>query len=450
MENIPLKKVVVIGAGLAGCDCAWSLAQLGVHVVLCESKRLLKNPAQKQESFAELVCTNSLKSLDEHSAHGLLKTEMERLGSLVLAAAKVNATPAGDALAVDREKFSAYITQMLESHPLIECVDIDVSDPVQVQKNYGAQAVIVATGPLTNPPLEQWIMRRMGKEDLYFYDAIAPVVDAHSLDYSKLYFKDRHKDPAESADYLNVPLNKEQYLLFMEELSSAQKVLPKNFEKEYFFESCLPIDVMAQRGIHTARFSCMKPMGLEHDMPGGFTRPYAVVQLRKENLQGSAFNMVGFQTRLTYPEQKRIFRTLPGFEQAEFLHYGSVHLHAKKMLDPTLMSKSIPGVFFAGQIVGVEGYTESAACGLYTALQVHRYIQDKPALEFPLDTCLGALLHHVLTSDKPSPTNMNFGLLPAVELSAEEKKCDRKKLRKEKVVSRAKQSFEKFAQDHLA
>lgn len=445
------EKVLVVGAGLAGSECAFSLASFGVRVVLAEVKTKTLNPAQKMKTFAELVCTNSLKSKDPSSGHGLLKYEMEKFNSLILKIGNETAVPAGDALAVDRELFSQKVTEVLNNHPLIEIVEADVEDPLAFAKNYGCDYVVIASGPLMTNSLENWLKSNLSKEDFYFYDAIAPVVDADSLDYSKLYFKDRHKPVPEEegieADYLNAPMNKEQYESFIKELVSAEKVPAKDFEEYKFFESCLPVDIMAERGVDTARFSCMKPIGLE--MADG-TIPYACVQLRKENLIGSAFNLVGFQTRLKYPEQKRVFRLIPGLENAQFLHLGSVHrntfLNSAKLLNFDFSSKEFPKMFFAGQISGVEGYTESAAMGLYVAFQIMRRLTGKESVRFPVETGMGALVNYVMTSSKPSPSNINFGLLPPVSLSKEQRKFrkGRKKIKKELAAKRAREVFDQF------
>ena len=446
-----MAKVLVIGAGLAGSDAAWFLAQNNVDVVLAEGKSLGLNPAQKVKTYAELVCTNSLKSVDPATGHGLLKGEMQALGSLVLESAYEKRVPAGDALAVDRDKFSALITKKLQDHPRIETIEKVVEDPISLGKEVGADYIIVSTGPLTQKGLEQWIQKEIAGDDFYFYDAIAPVVDADSLDYSKLYFKDRHKPVPEEegveADYLNAPMNQEQYETFVKELVTAEKVPAQNFEDWKFFESCLPVDLMAERGIDTPRFSCMKPIGLE--MANG-EMPYACVQLRKENLVGSAFNLVGFQTRLKYPEQVRVFQTIPGFENASFLHLGSVHrnsfLNARKVLNSDLSSKTFPYLYFAGQITGVEGYTESASMGLYSAWQVLRKIQGKEAVNWPIETGIGALINYIMTVSKPSPSNINFGLLPPVPLTKEQRRDrkNRKKVKKTLASNRAKESLEKF------
>lgn len=447
MQNSNLKRVLIIGAGLAGSDAAMFLANHGVEVVLVEGKTKKLNPAQKIPTFAELVCTNSLKSLDPHSAHGLLKTEMLALGSVIIETANEHAVPAGDALAVDREKFSEAVTQKLKSHPKITVVEREAGNPLELKAEFLCDYVIVSTGPLTTKPLEEWMTKELAQDDFYFYDAIAPVVDADSLDLSKMYFKDRHKDIEEGGDYLNSAMTKEQYYAFIEELAKAEKVPAKDFEDWKFFESCLPIDLMAERGVDTARFSCMKPVGLEPDIDGKW--PFAVVQLRKENLLGSAYNLVGFQTRLTYKEQVRVFRMIPGLEEASFIHLGSCHrnsfINSGKLLDWDLKSKKFPEVYFAGQITGVEGYTESASIGLYVAYQLLRRIRGEELLKFPVETAIGALVNYIMTIEKPSPSNINFGLLPSIELTKEQRRGGgKKKVKKELVSKRAQEVFQTF------
>jgi methylenetetrahydrofolate--tRNA-(uracil-5-)-methyltransferase len=446
MQNLVKSRVLIIGAGLAGSEAAMYLAKNNVEVVLVESKKLKLNPAQKNPNFAELVCTNSLKSLDPNSAHGLLKTEMKSFGSFIIETAEKNAVPAGDALAVDRDLFSQEVTDQIKNHPHIQVVDLEATDPFELKKQFNCDFVVIATGPLTSKSLESWILKEISADDFYFYDAIAPVVDADTLDLSKMYFKDRHKDIEEGGDYLNSAMTKEQYYAFVEELKNAEKVKPKDFEDWKFFESCLPIDLMAERGPDTARFSCMKPVGLEPDINGKW--PFAVVQLRKENLLGSAYNLVGFQTRLTYKEQVRVFRMIPGFEEASFIHLGSCHrnsfLNARKLLDFDLKSKKYPEVYFAGQITGVEGYTESASMGLYVAIQLLRRIKGEAPFKFPVETAMGALVNYIMTIEKPCPSNINFGLLPSIEFTREQKKAGGKKLKKELVARRAQEVFQSF------
>ena len=441
-----LGKVLVIGAGLAGSEAANYLANNNIEVILIENKTIKKNPAQKVSTFAELVCTNSLKSKNATSGHGLLKVEMRAMNSVVLEIGEKTSVPAGDALAVDRDEFSRQMTQHLTSHKNITVIEKEAEDPIALKKEYSCDYVVVASGPLTTTPLEKWIQTTISKDDFYFYDAIAPVVDADSLDYTKLYFKDRHKEPDESADYLNAPMNEEQYYKFVEEMVAAEKVPAQKFEDYKFFEACLPVDLMAERGKDTPRFSCMKPIGLT--MRDG-TQPYAVIQLRKENLLGSAFNLVGFQTRLKYPEQLRVFRTIPGFENATFNHLGSVHrnsfLNSRKLLNFDLSSKEYPDVFFAGQITGVEGYTESASMGLYVGFQILRQLEGKKSLEWPVETAFGALVNFLMTVPKPVPSSINFGLLPAIALSKEQRRNkDRKKIKKQLVADRALKVFTEF------
>lgn len=443
------QKVLVIGAGLAGSELSYFLANHGVEVVLAESKGLKKNPAQKLSSFAELVCTNSLKSKLPHTAHGLLKEEMKFLGSLVLEMGERYSVPAGDALAVDRVKFSQGLSERLKAHPKIRIIEEDVANPLLAQEKWGADYTVMATGPLTNDGLSHWLKENIFGDELYFYDAIAPVVDAESLDFSKLYFKDRYKDLSQNADYLNIPLTEKEYDDFISLLQEGEKVPPKDFEEYRFFESCLPVDLMAERGRDTLRFSCMKPVGLE--LPSG-KRPFAVVQLRKENLQGEAYNLVGFQTRLTYPEQRRIFKTLPGLENADFIHLGSVHrntfINAKAYLNEDMSLKKNNRLYFAGQITGVEGYTESASSGLYVAFQLLQRIKAAPVRSWPKETGMGALIHYLMTAPKPCPSSINFGLLPPVSLTKEQRKNPkRKKIKKELACERARLAFQNFMND---
>ncbi|MFG1485506.1 methylenetetrahydrofolate--tRNA-(uracil(54)-C(5))-methyltransferase (FADH(2)-oxidizing) TrmFO [Halobacteriovorax sp. RZ-2] len=445
------QKVIVIGAGMAGSEAANFLANHGVEVILVENKTIQRNPAQKIDAFAELVCTNSLKSMNPASGHGLLKYEMDALGSIILDSARKHAVPAGDALAVDRDGFSGEVTDRLHKNEKITIVAQDASDPQALMAEYQADACIIASGPLTTEGLSNWIVKNISNDDFYFYDAIAPVVDGDSLDYSKLYYKDRHKpvseEEGEEADYLNAPMNQEQYEAFIAELVKAEKVPAQNFEDYKFFESCLPVDIMAERGVDTARFSCMKPIGLE--LPDG-SLPYACVQLRRENLLGSAFNMVGFQTRLKYPEQTRVFKMIPGFENASFLHLGSVHrnsfINSRTLLDFDLSVKKFPNIYFAGQITGVEGYTESASMGQYVALQLLKKLRGEEVKQFPVETGLGALVNYIMTVPKPTPSNINFGLLPPVTLTKEQRRDrkNRKKVKKQLASDRAKLVFDEF------
>ena len=440
------KRVLVIGAGLAGSESAFYLANNGVNVVLIESKRVKKNPAQKIDFFAELVCTNSLKSKDPNSAHGLIKNEMRTIGSLIVESAYKTSVPAGDALAVNRDDFSKLITDKVQNHPNIEVVDRDADNPIELMKEFECDDVIIATGPLTSDKLSDWILEDISGDDFYFYDAIAPVVDSDSLDYSKMYFKDRHKDEFGEADYLNAPMTKEQYYNFVNELRDAEKVPSKDFEDYKFFEACLPIDLMAERGVDTPRFSCMKPIGLK--MEDG-SEPFAVVQLRKENLLGSAYNLVGFQTRLKYPEQTRVFKMIPGFENASFIHLGSVHrnsyLSASKLLNWDMSSKKYSNIYFAGQMTGVEGYTESASSGLYVAYNLLNKYKNVEFKKWPVQTAMGALINYIMTSPKAVPSNINFGLIPSVTLTKEQRRNKlRKKIKKQLASDIAREKFHEF------
>lgn len=442
-------RVLVIGAGLAGCDASFYLAESGVEVVLIENKSLTKNPAQKITDFAELVCTNSLKSKQLSSAHGLLKSEMNMIGSLIIDTANKTAVPAGDALAVNRDEFSKLVTSRIGDHPKITVHAREAINPIELAKEYDCNYTIIATGPLTTDPLSKWIQDELSKDDFYFYDAIAPVVDADTLDYSKMYFKDRHKPVDESADYLNAPMTEEEYYKFIEALVEAEKVQAQDFEEYKFFEACLPIDLMAERGKDTPRFSCMKPIGLAKDDE---KRPFAVVQLRKENLLGSAFNLVGFQTRLKYPEQKRVFSMIPGFENASFIHLGSVHrnsfMNSKNLLNWDLSSKSYPNIYFAGQMTGVEGYTESASSGLYVAYNLVRKMNEKSFNKWPVETAMGALINYIMTCVKPVPSNINFGLIPTIKLNKEQRKDKkRKRIKKELASARAQEVFSEFLKE---
>lgn len=453
------KKVLIIGGGLAGVEAAHFLSRSGISVVLAEGKTKKPNPAQKLSTLAELVCTNSLKSTKITSAHGMLKFEMRKLGSLILKKAEEAKVPAGDALSVDRVKFSESITNFLKDQSNIELVEEVVSDPMEMKERYHADYVICATGPLTSESLTNWFSSELDDSDgLYFYDAIAPIVELDSLDTSKMYFKDRFatlgaEDEFEG-DYLNVPFTKEQYEDFVQELVNADKVQAHNFEDWNFFEACLPIDIMAERGVDTLRFSCMKPVGLK--TPEG-EKPYAVLQLRKENLLGDAFNLVGFQNRLTYPEQKRVFCKIPGFEQAQFIHLGSVHrntfLHSKRLLNRDLSSKKFPELFFAGQITGVEGYTESASIGLFVATQiVNRIKGNEDLLTYPIETCIGALINYLFTVPDPRPSSINFGLIPSIELPKGKrlKRFEKKLLKKEMAAERGNKVFTEFYQEQLS
>ena len=408
-----MNEVTIIGGGLAGCEAAWQLARRGCRVRIFDMKPGKFSPAHESENLAELVCSNSLRSADPHSAVGLLKDEMRSLDSLILRSADENAVPAGKALAVDRELFARMITTTLSSHPLVtvireEIIELSDSD---------APLTILASGPLTSEPLAQNLAEFTGASRLYFYDAIAPILHTESLDLEIIYQKSRYDDGP--GDYLNCPLSEADYLQLIDDLNTAKYSPLHDFEEAKYFEGCLPIEVMSSRGIDTLRYGPMKPVGLEHPHTGAL--PHAVVQLRKENRQGTLYNMVGFQTKLTHSEQKRIFRQLPGLERAEFARFGSIHRNtficAPDLLLPTLQTKKNPSLLIAGQLSGVEGYVESTAMGLLAGINGARLEQNLAPLRPPPETALGALISHLTESDPNhfQPSNVNFGLFPAWE-----------------------------------
>ena len=396
---------------MAGCEAAWQAARRGVPVQLYEMKPHRFSPAHESELLAELVCSNSLRSNVINSAVGLLKEEMRCLDSLIMSAADATAVPAGSALAVDREQFSRHISSEIGAHPLITVVREEVTTLPEGLES----PVILATGPLTSEALTTSLVALTGEKHLAFYDAIAPIVSADSLDLDIIYRKSRWDDDS-PGDYLNCPMTREQYEHFIDLLASAKTVPLKEFEKTKYFEGCLPIEVMCERGRDTLRFGPMKPVGLAHPVTGEI--PHAVVQLRAENRVGTMYNLVGFQTKLTYPEQKRVFRTIPGLEQAEFVRLGSIHRNtficAPELLDVTLQMKKRPGLFLAGQLSGVEGYVESTAMGLLAGIHCARLVQGLPLLVPPPETAHGALIHHLTASDPAhfQPSNVNFGLFP--------------------------------------
>ena len=398
--------VVIIGGGLAGSEAAWQAATRGVKVTLYEMRPKEPTPAHKTGFLAELVCSNSLGSDDIQNAPGILKAEMRRLGSLIIKMADEARVPAGSALAVDRDLFAQRITQALESHPNIKIIHEHVS-------HIPSDAVtIVATGPLTSDALAEHIKEFTHSNRLYFFDAIAPIVDADSVDM-KMVFKASRYGKGEAA-YLNCPMSETEYDAFYQALLSAEKVVPKEFEKVPYFEGCIPIEVMAERGRDTMMFGPLKPVGLVD--PKTNTRPYAVVQLRTENQHGTCYNMVGFQTKLTYSAQKRVFRMIPGLANAEFLRYGSVHrntfVNAPALLNDLLQLRSQKRIFIAGQLVGVEGYTEAAASGGLAGINAARLLQGQDLVTPPETTAHGALLKYITTSDPRhfQPMNINYGL----------------------------------------
>ncbi|MBW6508391.1 MAG: methylenetetrahydrofolate--tRNA-(uracil(54)-C(5))-methyltransferase (FADH(2)-oxidizing) TrmFO [Desulfuromonadales bacterium] len=403
--------ITIIGAGLAGCEAAWQAAALGIRVVLLEMKPLNFSAAHESADLAELVCSNSLRGSGMNNAVGCLKEEMRRCGSLILAAADATSVPAGGALAVDRDAFSRYITEKISSHPLIELTRTEVTElPTQ-------GATILASGPLTSERLSQALAELTGNEHLYFYDAIAPIIEADSIDTSVAWRASRYGHGSD--DYLNCPLSKEDYDSFVAALLTADKVAGREFEKLIHFEGCMPIEEMAARGQQTLCFGPMKPVGLPDPRTG--RPPYAVIQLRQDNRHATLYNMVGFQTRLTYPEQKRIFAMIPGLEQARFARLGSMHrntfINAPTCLNQTLQFQRAPHLYAAGQITGVEGYVESAACGFLAGLFAACHLRGNRPPMPPAETAFGALLGHLVNADPENfqPMNVNYGLFPALE-----------------------------------
>jgi methylenetetrahydrofolate--tRNA-(uracil-5-)-methyltransferase len=411
--------VTVIGGGLAGSEAAWQLARQGVAVRLYEMRPVRQTEAHRTERFAELVCSNSLRSASFTAAVGLLKDEMRRLGSLVMAAADAARVPAGLALAVDRALFSQAITETLTTHPLIEVRREEVQE-------LPAGVTVVASGPLTSPALSAQLRALFGSEYLYFYDAISPVVTSESVDTAVAFKASRY---AHGDDYLNCPLTRAEYYRLVDEILVAEKVPEKEFERCLYFEGCLPIEEMARRGQDTLAFGPMKPVGLSDPRTG--ERPYAVVQLRQDDRAGTLWGLVGFQTKMTYPEQRRVFRLIPGLEQAEFVRLGSLHrntfIDSPRLLRPTLQFKGRADLFFAGQMIGVEGYLESAAAGLLAGMNAARLVQGAPLLSAPPTTSLGSLLAYVTHEERRDfqPMNANYGLFPPLpsRLRGREKKA---------------------------
>lgn len=429
------QKVTVIGAGLAGSEAAWQIASRGVPVKLYEMRPVVKTPAHHTDKFAELVCSNSLRANGLTNAVGVLKEEMRMLNSLILSAADRHAVPAGGALAVDRDGFSGHITDTLHQHPLIEVVN----EELQTIPQDGI--VVIATGPLTSPALSEQIKSLMGEEYFYFYDAAAPIVEKDSIDMSKVYLASRY-DKGEAA-YLNCPMNEAEFDAFYEALITAEVAQVKEFEKEIYFEGCMPIEVMMQRGKQTALFGPMKPVGLVNPHTGEL--PHAVVQLRQDNAAGTLYNLVGFQTHLKWGEQKRVFSMIPGLEKAEFVRYGVMHrntfINSPQQLRPTYQFKGSSNLFFAGQMTGVEGYVESAASGLLAGMNAARAARGQEMLVFPAETTLGSMARYITTADFKhfQPMNANFGLLPKLET-----RIRNKKEKNEALANRALESLRRY------
>ncbi|MBR3350076.1 MAG: methylenetetrahydrofolate--tRNA-(uracil(54)-C(5))-methyltransferase (FADH(2)-oxidizing) TrmFO [Solobacterium sp.] len=411
-----MKQALVIGAGLAGCEAAWQLAERGIKVRLVEMKPHKKSPAHHSDTFAELVCSNSLRSDALNNAVGLLKQEMRVIGSLIMKCADENKVPAGSALAVDRERFSQAVTDAIRSHPLIEVAEEECTE-------IPAEPCIIASGPLTSDPLAEAMMRLMDQDSCYFYDAAAPIVTYESIDMSKAYRKSRYDKG--SADYINCPMSFEEFEAFYQALITAETAEMHSFEKEVFFEGCMPFEVMAKRGRDTLLFGPMKPVGLEKDG----RRPYAVVQLRQDNAEATLYNIVGFQTHLKWGEQKRILQMIPGLENCEIVRYGVMHrntyINSLHWLRETYQFKNRDDLFFAGQMTGVEGYIESAASGMLAGINLAHVLHgEEPVMPSNL-TMIGAMSHYITHADPNhfQPMNANFGIM---YLEGKHKKKDRK------------------------
>ncbi|RMH31906.1 MAG: methylenetetrahydrofolate--tRNA-(uracil(54)-C(5))-methyltransferase (FADH(2)-oxidizing) TrmFO [Nitrospirae bacterium] len=422
-------EIVIIGGGLAGSEAAWQAANHGAKVTLYEMRPTTSTPAHQTGYLAEIVCSNSLGSNDSLSAPGILKDEMRRLHSLIIAVADEVRVPAGMALAVDREQFAKRITDALEHHPNVRILREEVTE-------FPDDALcIMATGPLTSPKLTEALRRVTDADNLYFFDAIAPIVDAESINMEKAFRASRYGKGGD--DYLNCPMDRPTYDAFYDALVTADRVSAKEFERIPYFEGCLPIEVMAERGRQTLVFGPLKPIGLVDPRTG--QRPYAVLQLRPENRHGSCYNLVGFQTKLTYPAQRRVFRMIPGLEEAEFLRYGSIHrntfVNAPRLIHPTLQLKARPTLYVAGQLVGVEGYVEAAASGGLAGINAARQLAGLPLIVPPPTTAHGALIQYITNSDPRyfQPININFGLFPPLPASLRDKQEKRRQIRQRAV-----------------
>lgn len=427
-------EVTIIGAGLAGSEAAWQLAKRGIRVRLYEMRPVKQTPAHHTDKFAELVCSNSLRANTLTNAVGVLKEEMRRLDSVIIKAADACAVPAGGALAVDRHEFAARVTEMVTNHPNVTVIREEVTA-------IPAGPTIIATGPLTSQSLSEQLQALTGEQYLYFYDAAAPIIEKESINMEKVYVKSRY-DKGEAA-YINCPMTEEQFERFYDALISAETVPLKEFEKEIYFEGCMPIEVMARRGKKTLLFGPMKPVGLEDPRTG--KRPYAVVQLRQDDAAGTLYNIVGFQTHLKWGAQKEVIRLIPGLEQAEIVRYGVMHrntfLNSPKLLKPTYQYKEREDLFFAGQMTGVEGYVESAASGLVAGINAAHYVLGKELIVFPQETAIGSMAHYI-TSANPKhfqPMNANFGLFAPLDEPIKDKKK-----KNERYAERALETIQNF------
>lgn len=435
-----MMKIKIIGAGLAGCEAAWQCARRGLAVELFEMRPVRSTPAHQTADFAELVCSNSLKSESEFTAPWLLKEEMRRAGSLLIEIARQTAVPAGHALAVDRREFARNVTAAISREPLIHIHREEVS---VVDEHDGI--TVIATGPLTSDALSREVARLTGSDHLFFYDSISPVVEADSIDQSKVYFAARYGKG--TADYINCPMTRDEYDRFYDALVEAQSVEGYDWEDLNYFEGCLPIEEIARRGRDTLRFGPMKPVGLADPRTGKM--PHAVVQLRRENLRADSYNLVGFQNHLRFGEQARVLRLIPGLENARFLRYGQIHrntyINAPTVLRETLQMRSLANVFFAGQICGVEGYTESIAAGLIAGVSAARLARGEGPIAPPRESAFGSLMHYITHAEAKSfqPANITFDLLPQLE-EAERRRIRDKAVRHKQVCERALECFEEW------
>ena len=446
--------ITVIGGGLAGCEAAYQIAQKGIKVKLYEMKPIKYTEAHSNKNLAEIVCSNSFKSNLHTNACGLLKEELRYLNSLLIKIADETQVPAGQALAVDRELFAKRVTEEIEKNPLIEVIHQEVTD---VEKMSQEGIVIIATGPLTSEGMAKEISKLTGEDKLYFYDAAAPIVTKESINfeiafYGNRYYQEKQKNEStdewyerlktQDASYINLLMNKDEYEKFVQELINAEVVTLHEFEKREIFEGCMPIEIMAKRGIDTLRFGPLKPVGFDDPRTG--RRPYAVVQLRQDDKDGIIYNIVGFQTNLKYGEQKRVFSMIPGLENAEFMKYGVMHrntyINSSKLLDCTYNLKNNKNIYFAGQITGVEGYVESISSGMVSALNAVAQYNLQGKVEFPELTMIGALAKYISTPDeKFQPMNANFGILPELD-----QKIKDKKLKYGKLADRALKNLDQF------
>ncbi|MED4780698.1 FADH(2)-oxidizing methylenetetrahydrofolate--tRNA-(uracil(54)-C(5))-methyltransferase TrmFO [Brevibacillus choshinensis] len=429
--------ITVVGAGLAGSEAAWQIAEAGVPVRLYEMRPKTQTPAHHTDKFAELVCSNSLRANTLTNAVGVLKEEMRRLGSVIIAAADRCAVPAGGALAVDRHEFADYVTEAVRNHPLVEVVSEEITEIPE-------GIVVIATGPLTSPALSEQLRGLTGEDYLYFYDAAAPILEKDSIDMEKVFVASRY-DKGEAA-YLNCPMSEEEFNRFYDELIAAEAVPLKEFEKEIFFEGCMPIEVMAKRGRQTMLFGPLKPVGLTDPRTG--KKPHAVVQLRQDNGAATLYNIVGFQTHLKWPEQKRVFSLIPGLENCEIVRYGVMHrntfINSPKLLKPTYQYKERDTLFFAGQMTGVEGYVESAASGLLAGINAARLAKGEELMVLPPETVMGSMARYITTADSKhfQPMNANFGLVPELP-----ERIRNKREKNEKLAERALDTIQNFTQE---